>query len=196
MPAAVVERYLRIGSEDLRLWAFGYNMNKMKARCWYDARMPFLICPESMRESFAFHIAAIMKSAELAASETRSELREALFRQGSDVGGDLSFITSRYWQETEPSFYVLLPQVRELLRNGSDLTPILEAWHRTLVQTAERIFDDISQTGAFDAANPKRIAIAWRNLLKVIHGKKMKQALGLPDKPSKKVRSGRGKEGT
>lgn len=193
-PAAVVERYLRAGSDDLRLWAFGYDMDKMKARCWYDASMPLPFCPEDIREAFAFHVKAIVQSAGLAASATRAQLKKALFRPGVDVPGDLSFITSRYWQETESLFYALLPRVRGVLREHGDAIAILEEWHKTLVKTAEGIFDDVSQTGAFDAADPKRIALAWRDLQKEMHGRKMRQTLGLPDKPSKTVRVGQRKE--
>ncbi len=193
-PAAVVERYLRTEPDDLRLWAFGYDMDNMKARCWHDSIMPLLVCPAEIRESFAFHVAAIVKSAELAAFETRGQLRKALFKPGGDVKGDLSFITGRYWQETEPVFYAVLPRVREVLLAPADVTPTLEDWHKTVVHTAERIFDDVSQTGAFDAADPKRIALAWRDLRKGIYGKKMRQTLGLLDKPPKGARLGKSKE--
>jgi len=192
-PAVVVERYLRTRSDDLRLWAFGYDMDNMKARCWHDSIMPLLVCPEEIREDFAFRVAALVKSAELAAFETRGQLRKALFKAGSDVKGDLSFITGRYWQETESDFYALLPRVREMLRDRTDVTTTLEEWHKTLFHTAERIFDDVSQTGTFDAADPKRIALAWRDLQIAIRGKKMRQTLGLADKPSKKT--GKRREG-
>lgn len=193
-PAAVVERYLGTESDDLRLWAFGYDMENMKARCWYDAHMPLLPCSEEIRQSFAFHAAAIVRSAQLAAFETRGQLRKALFRPGSDVKGDLSFISGRYWQETEARFYAVVSRVRNLLREHGDVTATLEDWHKTLVETAERIFDDVSQTGAFDAANPKRIALAWRDLQKAVRGKKMRQTLGLPDKLSKVARASRRRE--
>jgi CRISPR system Cascade subunit CasA len=192
-PAAVVERYLNSGREDLRLWAFGYDMDNMKARCWYDATMPLLPCPEEISESFAFHITAMVKSAEVAAFETRVQLRKVLFK--GDAKGDLSFITGRYWQETEPSFYAVLVRVRNVLQEGGDMTSILEGWRRTLGETAQRIFDDVSQSGSFDAADPKRIALAWRDLVRAIYGKKMTQMLSLPDLPPKESRAGKRKEG-
>jgi CRISPR system Cascade subunit CasA len=198
-PATVVERYLRTASDDLRLWAFGYDMDNMKARCWYDSTMPLLACPEGIRESFGVHVAALVKSAVLASSETRRQLKRALFKPGSDVKGDLAFITHRYWQETEPSFYAALRQVREMLLEPADVTAALEAWQKTLIRTAERIFDDISQTGAFDAADPKRIALAWRALQKAIRGTTIRQTLGLfvqPPSPAKRARRvGKSQEG-
>jgi CRISPR system Cascade subunit CasA len=191
-PAAVVDRYLGSGREDLRVWAFGYDMDNMKARCWYDVNMPLLSCPEETRESFAFHVAAMVNGAELGAAETRAQLRKALFKR--DPKGDLAFITRRYWQETEPSFYIVLVQVRNVLRQGGDMTSVLEGWRRTLGETAQRIFEDVSQTGAFDAADPKRIALAWRDLIKAIYGKKMAQTLALPNPPAKESRAGKRRE--
>lgn len=39
MPAAVIEQFRNTG-KDAQLWAFGFNMDDAKARCWYDAAMP------------------------------------------------------------------------------------------------------------------------------------------------------------
>ncbi len=194
-PAAVVEGYLGTGSVDLRLWVFGYDMKEKKARCWHDAIMPLLVCPPEIREDFAFRAKALVKAAELAAYETRAQLKKALFKRGGDAKGGLSFITGRYWQETEPGFYALLRRVRKALGDRADVTATLEDWHKTLVDTARRIFDDVSQTGAFDAADPKRIALAWRDLQKAVRGRKMRQILGLPDKLSQKARVGKRTEG-
>ena len=181
-PAAVVARYLRFfEGEDLRLWAFGYDMDNMKARCWYDSCMPLTLCSPEIQESFAFHVSALIKAADIAAFETRGQVRKALFKQGSEVKGDLSFITSRFWQETEPEFFAVLPQLREVLQKHADVMPILESWHKLLVRTAEAIFNEISQTGAFEAADPKRVALAWRGLRMGLYGKKLKQTLGLPE---------------
>jgi CRISPR system Cascade subunit CasA len=178
-PAAVVARYLRLGGEDVRLWAFGYDMDNMKARCWYDSCMPLTLCSPEIQENFAFHVSALIRAADIAAFETRGQVRKALFKQGSEVKGDFSFITSRFWQETEPGFFTALPHLRAMLQKDEDATPILESWHKLLVQAAEAIFNDLSQTGAFEAADPKRIALAWRGLRMGLYGKKLKQTLGL-----------------
>jgi CRISPR system Cascade subunit CasA len=191
-PAAVAERYVSARLGDMRLWAFGYEMDKKKARCWYDAIMPIVVCPEGISEFFAFHVDRMVKSADFAASETRGQVKKALFRR--DASGDLSFISSRYWQETEPFFYALLPRLREVLLGQGEAAPILREWHQTLGRTAGRIFNDVSQTGAFDAVDPKRVALAWRDLQNAIHGKKMRQTLGLPDRPSKRAGVGKRKE--
>jgi CRISPR system Cascade subunit CasA len=191
-PATVVGRYLRHGAEDLRLWAFGWDMDNMKARCWYESTMPLVLCSPDTREEFAFHVALLLRGAEVAAFEIRGQLRKALFRPGSDPKGDLSFITARFWQESEPGFYVALHSLRRLLHVKSEVVEAITSWHRVLVRTADAIFEDVSQTGAFDSVDPKRIALAWRDLQKALHGRKMRTALGLADEaPMPADRKGR-----
>lgn len=182
VPAAIVDRYLSTIGEDVRLWAFGYDMDNKKARCWYDSCIPLTLCRPEVRESFGFHISGLIRAADMAAFETRGQIRKALFKQGSEVKGDLSFITSRFWQETEAGFFSALPRLRDMLHKQEEVTPALEDWHKLLVRTAEAIFNDLSQTGAFEAADPKRIALAWRGLCMGLYSKKMKQTLGLPDR--------------
>lgn len=181
-PARIVEHFTRERRKDLRLWAFGYDMENMKARCWYDSTMPLILTNEAIREAYEFYIAALVKSAQLVSRETRTQIRKALFKPGNEVKGDLLFIESRFWQETEADFFTALPLLRDALTAGREIRSILEDWHKRLVKEADDIFNDISQTGAFDAADPRRIALAWRDLHKALYGKKLREQLGLPIK--------------
>lgn len=181
-PARIVEHFIRERKKDLRLWAFGYDMKNMKARCWYDNVMPFILAEEKIRESYEYHTASLISSAQLVSRETKAQIRKALFKPDNEVKGDLSFIQSRFWQETEADFFNSLRQLCETLTEGQDVEPILEGWHKRLVKVSEAIFNDISQTGAFDAADPKRIALAWRDLQKGLYGKKLREQLGIPVK--------------
>lgn len=181
-PARIVEHFIRERSKDLRLWAFGYNMENMKARCWYDSAMPLILTDEIIREAYEFGVGALIKSAQLVSRETRTQVRKALFKPNNKVKGDLSFIESRFWQETEANFFESLRLLRDALTQRRDVVTLLEGWHKRLVKEAEDIFNDVSQTGAFDAVDPKRIALAWRDLQKGLYGKKLREQLGLPAK--------------
>jgi CRISPR system Cascade subunit CasA len=181
-PARVVEHFIRERRKDLRLWAFGYDMDNMKARCWYDSVMPLVLTDASTRESYEYHTAALVNSAVYASRETRIQVKRALFKTENEAKGDLSFIELRFWQETEADFFTFLRQLRDALTGGHEVVPILEDWHKRLVRKAEAIFNDISQTGAFDAADPKRIALAWRDLHMHLYGKKIREQLALPIK--------------
>lgn len=191
-PALVVSRFLRDPTEDLRMWAFGYDMDNMKARAWCDSVMPLLTVPAEIRESFALHTTALVRGAELAAGETRSQLKKAMFRVAPDVKGALSFVSGRFWKETEPAFFEQLHSLRAALVANEDPVRMLREWHQVLTRAAERIFEDYAQSGAFDAADPKRIARAWRDLRRALFGKKLLESLGLPiESPSKPGRTRR-----
>lgn len=184
-PAIVIEQFVQRRPADLRLWAFGYDMDNMKARCWYDSAMPLILAKDTIRESYEFHTAALVNSAQYVSRQTRAQVKKALFRPGHNVRGDLSFIEFRFWQETEADFFDSLNKLRDTLDKGHDVAPNMESWHKRLARTAEAIFNDASQTGAFDAADPKRIALAWRDLRRSIHSKKLREQLGLPAKEAR-----------
>ncbi|MBE9571219.1 MAG: type I-E CRISPR-associated protein Cse1/CasA, partial [Proteobacteria bacterium] len=181
-PARVVENFIDNLRSDLRLWAFGYDMDSMKARCWYDSTMPLVLVDFAIRKYFEFYTAALVNSAKYVSRQTRTQIKRAFFKPRTDVKGDLSFVESRFWQETEGDFFDYLSKLRDALNRSDDVVPILKGWHKRLASMAETIFNDVSQTGAFDAADPKRIALAWRDLQKNIYSKKLREQLGLPAK--------------
>jgi CRISPR system Cascade subunit CasA len=82
-PARVVRQMLHLASrlahEELRLWSFGYEMDRkkiMKARCWYESEMPLLSVPLAHRRAFRQSI----NDAIVAATVVVNALRLALFR--------------------------------------------------------------------------------------------------------------------
>ncbi len=63
-PAKVVEQFRSLVREDGRLWAFGYDMDNMKARCWYDATMPILMVPEGLEDIFKVLVEQMVRAAD------------------------------------------------------------------------------------------------------------------------------------
>lgn len=57
-PAEVVARALQLPARStggaLRLWAYGYDMDNMKARCWYDATLPLYDLADCGRDAHAW----------------------------------------------------------------------------------------------------------------------------------------------
>ena len=78
--------------------------------------------------------------------------------------------------------------------------PPREAWHATLVREAMRLFDhSFVGSGAVERQNPRRAALAHKQLRKNLYGPKMRQALGLPTdesqaKPTRKTARGKPQE--
>ena len=69
VPAYVTHVYYKedraqcLSGDSLRLWAFGYDMDKMKARCWYESTMPLLPLGKEIREEYEQHIANLIIAA-------------------------------------------------------------------------------------------------------------------------------------
>jgi CRISPR system Cascade subunit CasA len=176
--ARVVEQYRRLQREDGRLWAFGYDMDNMKARCWYEAEMPMIFASEDIELEYKVQIEVMIEVALQVALELRKQVRNALFGPYAQIRGDLSYVDSQFWSETEPAFYTLLGRLRNSLIAREDSTSLLREWYTTLVRTARLVFDGASQTGDFNAADPRRIAIAWNDLNKALARRKLRELLG------------------
>jgi CRISPR system Cascade subunit CasA len=165
-----------------RLWAFGYNMAQMNPRAWCEGTMPLLQLEEAIRPTCETFVAGVVRTAELIAGNVRRCIKQAIFRRPSDVSGDLSHVDARFWQTTESSFYSLLEQCRDKVRRGDEFTPLKMEWLKTLALAGERIFDDLSQNNQLEVADPKRIALAARELrhLNAPTNKRIRQILDLP----------------
>lgn len=179
MPATAVEQFRSLAREDTRLWAFGYDMVNMKARCWYDATMPILSVEEGLEPFFKAHVKQLVKAANWVADVLRKRTKDAIFGE-ADVRGDLNFVQTNFWAATEREFFELSRLLRDAMRQRVSEIPVLERWLFVLRGSALIVFDTYSQNGDFDAANPRRVALARNDLAKALDGKNLRDLLGLP----------------
>lgn len=192
-PAAVVhafrERQSILGNkQSLQLWAFSYDFDNMKVRCWYEGKMPLINVDESIRENYESTIEQLIRVSELVSDNVRKYVKEAMFRRPGDIKGDFSFIDNRFWNNTEPEFYSTLEKMRIAFSAGTDtVVDIKLKWLNTLFRIGEQLFDEYSQSNQIDVADPKRIALAHRNLRKFNqkNNKQIIKILDLPDKQTK-----------
>ncbi len=190
VPARVVtvfreDRYADVTDLDARIWAFGYDMDNMKARCWYEGTMPLLHVEAEggLRERFEAEVARWIRAAELVVSSTRSCIRQAWYDDPKNApSGDLSFIDARFWQETEADFFGRQRGILAAVRAGSDLSGIRLEWLKVLRDEALSLFDEYSQAAQIGVADPRRIALAHRDLLRYTgpRNRLIAQALDLP----------------
>ena len=204
-PARVVEHlrehHSRSVKGQLRLWGFGFDLDKGKTRCWYETTLPLYglaDCEPDAQRHVESEVSIWLAGAELAASYLRGAVKDAWF--GADARGDFSAIDASFWNATEAMFYRQLKTLIELAREDkADETnplPVREAWHRHLTQTCKRMFDgEFVGAGAVERLNPRRVATAYRALVRNLDGPKMRQALALPvhepPKVGKKAKSAR-----
>lgn len=87
---------------------------------------------------------------------------------------------TKFWDSTEVSFLDAIRDIKNRLSEGASETITLESWLSALKRAAYAVFDTYSQTGDFDAADPRRVAVARNELAKSLNGKKLRDLLGLP----------------
>lgn len=184
-PAKVIEQFRSLAREDGRLWAFGYDMDNMKARCWYDATMPILMVPEGLEDIFKALVEQMVRAADWVGGILRGRVKDALLGSG-DARGDLSFLQTHFWNATEGAFYAHVKNLRNVLSVANGEQPVLESWLGALRAVALTIFDHYAQSGDFDAVDPRRVATARNDLNKALNGRKLRGVLGLPS-PARKA---------
>lgn len=189
VPAEVIHTYReeRSNSDDssMRLWAFGYDMEKKKACCWYDGTMPLIHVEKELRPEYEALVSQLIKTSNLIASNVRWCLKKALFSPGTEVSLGKSFfdaIDSRFWQETEPQFYQTLADLKNSLETDQSLHDLKLRWLAIISNEGERLFDYYSQSNQISSVNPRRIALARRDF-RVFSSKNNKKIIELLDLP-------------
>lgn len=190
-PAATTQRFLheQLHLEGLRfrLWAFGYDMDNMKPRCWYEATFPLYALPETTRGLFEAIVKNLIDAAGLLLGNLKSCLKDAWFSDGDKrrTGADLGFIDAAFWSDTENAFYRLLEQLKTAPGDDESRQKIYLDWHGTLNRYTLEQFDRYANTAQIAEQNPRRIAAARKNLMRFNYKKDIKLLLDIPIKPVK-----------
>ena len=182
--AKVVNRYRDLverWGEQFRLHAFGYDMDNMKARCWYETTFPLYTIPKKIRGDFSKRVQELTETAAEFAGFVQRYVKEAWFSRPVDAKGDTSFLRQCFYQDTEGYFYQAVKMLQTKLSHGTD-KEVLQEWHGTLYNTALHLFDYWSTRGGITQANPRRIANARDSLKRKAYSKNIRQKLQLPDK--------------
>ncbi|EHQ05138.1 type I-E CRISPR-associated protein Cse1/CasA [Leptonema illini] len=184
----VLGNRLRSGSttKDYAIYAFGYDMDNMKARCWYEARMPYWPMPdEALRKEFAPYATAMADVANDIASNTRKAVQLAFFDSGASVRGDLDFVKTEFWQSTEPNYY---DSLREVMKVIEDPAPVLRNWLKALQKVSMDLYDHYSSQISLDEGKEDgmrkdekmpRVVRARRDLLIFNRSNKFSEKLGI-----------------
>ena len=192
--AKVVAHFLRDRQVDLseerpRLAAFGYDMDNMKARAWYESEMPLWASPsdDEPRERFEKNVELLVTGADEAARSVLRSVRAAWFSRRTDARGDLGYIGERFWRKTEDDFFRLLAGIQDAIEaapGDSDApVPQREAWRDILVHAGTALFDDLVDTEGLELKDFRRVVMARRVLTRTLRYGKVPKALRLPEKP-------------
>ncbi|MBN2701189.1 MAG: type I-E CRISPR-associated protein Cse1/CasA [Methylothermaceae bacterium] len=173
-PAIVVREFMRnkLDEEQLRLWTFGYDMDNMKPRCWYETTLPLYLVPNEIRTEFSGRVEQLIKGAEYVADLLRRQIKQAWFKRPGDIRGDVSFLADGFYQHTEGNFYTCARDLIQAIPEDTDYD-ILARWHRIVVKAAFDMFDEWTTAGDIAFSDPRRIAQARESLRKGLYAKKL-----------------------
>jgi CRISPR system Cascade subunit CasA len=158
-----------------RLWAFGYDMDNMKARCWYANEMPLLAIARQHRDRFLGWVDRLTTTAVIAAQTLRRQVAAAWFSRPGDVKGDFGFIEQRFFEATEEDFYRCLHELHQALGHVDDAhlpVSVARRWRDVIRQMALETFDDLAMSGDVQAIDMKRVTAARNGLKKWLRGGK------------------------
>jgi CRISPR system Cascade subunit CasA len=174
----------------MQLWCFGYDMDNMKARCWYDNTLPiYSIADEKQRELFAEAVEKLLDVATETAKALHQYVKLAWFNRPSDHGNEPA-VPQSLWQHSETEFYRTLQALvaADLTRNEV-LIPIYCVWLRSVEHTAVELFDEWVLTAPIEEMNMKRVIGARVGLLHQLRTKGAAKQLWIAIKEFKGVKS-------
>ena len=182
LPARVVSYFNegKLADSQLRIWAFGYDMDNMKARAWYETTVPLYLMPlGEQRERFIKQVNNLIEAGIQVAGYVQGAIKDAWFRRPGDTRGDTSFLREAFFDRTEAAFYGLLRESHETVTSGKESVALREQWLGTLRKEGEALFEERAENGALDEGDLARIARAHNDLRKKLWGNKLYTLLEL-----------------
>ncbi|MBV5291098.1 MAG: type I-E CRISPR-associated protein Cse1/CasA [Curvibacter lanceolatus] len=143
--ATTFDRKLKL---PLRLWCQGYDMDNMKARCWYDSLLPLHAVPPEQQAALVRHLNQFLEVATESAKALSAQVKAARFKRPADAATDPA-VQQSFWQGTEAGFYAVLAELVAVLSSASlepedvDLrvAPLARQWLWLTRRSALNLFD-------------------------------------------------------
>ncbi|MEI8571109.1 type I-E CRISPR-associated protein Cse1/CasA [Methylomonas sp. LW13] len=148
------------------LWCFGYDMDNMKARCWYEARFPVFYLSVQQQHQLIGWAGELIDAARETVKILRSEVKIAWFRRPEDAKGDMSQIDTQFWQASEAEFFRLLDRLATLSAGGG-MAPaeIYADWFAVLKSKMTGVFEVATLSSTPEDLDLKRIIKARKSML-------------------------------
>ncbi len=125
-------------ARDMRLWCFGYDMDNMKSRCWYDSTLPLpTVSPENLQR-----LSEAVRRVLDAAGELAFAIKRAVGAAVHAEGVGDAAVSQSFWQESEAAFYDFLETaMRSGLEDETQLAAQYSHWLARATRLALQIFD-------------------------------------------------------
>ena len=169
--AQVTRRFIERRAVDLdeqhfaRLWCFGYDMDNMKARCWYDHTLPLFYLDQEQQANILAWASELINAAREAAAALRRQVKSAWFKRPEDAKGDMNTVVYEFWQQTETDFYRLVGVLAKLPGEEEQApAQIYTDWYNLIRKSTLNLFDAWALAMTPDTLDMKRV-IAARDAL-------------------------------
>lgn len=190
-PLTLGELRDRLGKlSEKSIFAFGYDMDNMKARCWYESTMPLFHVEPEQEDFVQSRVEGLIQASEQIVYNTRQSIKSAWYKRPGDKKGDISFLDHTFWSQTESEFFNTvekLIKIKNWKESSSEIFSLMENWHIYLNRFSLNLFEQYVESYPIEWAEPKRIVKARESLVLFNHSKKIKETLGLPVQNSKKA---------
>jgi len=151
-----------------KLWCAGFDMDNMKARCWYESTMPLYPLDAEKTEKVSVIVKGLVEGATEISKSIKSSVKSAWAKRPGDLKGDMSFLDTAFWQNTEADFYVILKDVVENIDDTQRKNELLEKWSIVLKREVEQLFNANALAQQEDGLDWKRVTLAREGLGKGI----------------------------
>jgi CRISPR system Cascade subunit CasA len=195
-PALVVQHYLTnrarfLGTRHRRLWGFGYDMDRMKARGWQEGTMPVFAVDQDHLSALEKNARRLVEGADYLADQTYRAVRDALLAEPENANRKdalLRSVEEDFWTGTESDFYDTLEGVVDRVNDPESVDALLQGWFECLRDASLGLFDRHARGGRFGSQRPRQIVEARQTLVGQIHGNKVRKLLDLPEEDVKTSR--------
>lgn len=183
-PADVVSHYLTELSEelevgdDVRIWGFGYDMDNMKARCWYEATMPLYHVSGDRAQPLRDAVSDLIAFGREAAFHTRQAVKQAWFHRPAEVRAQMPYLDAEFWEVTERDFFDRVTELAHSGREEHDVRDTYRRWQQQVRAAALDLFDRRTASGPVEDLDMRRLVEARRILrIRLDRGKAAKALL-------------------
>ena len=167
------ERGRDFDTHSASLWCFGYDMDNMKARCWYESHFPVFYLDKKQKNNLMEWGAEFINPAREVVKILRTQVKEAWFRRPKEAKGDMSHIDTQFWQATEADFYKILEQLADLPgETGMAPAEIYQLWFKCLEKQIRLVFETATLQSTPEDLDLKRIIAAQNELWKKFYSNK------------------------
>ncbi len=179
--AKVIQKFFEsrsVSDEQTQIWTFGYDMDNMKARAWYESLIPIYRIDSKYIQTYEAILASILTVASEVAKNLEKKVKQAWFDKPR---GDVSYLKINFFQSTQSEFYSLAKSIRDNLSNQIPFDdPSKEKWLKYLNTKALELFDLYVESGAIEFEDIQRIVKARSSLIAENLGSRMKRIIDLP----------------